>query len=109
MPSISTQTRMLRHGLAMATSRAFPLDGFDLDPADWLDLEANLVEAAALLLRRRDGFLKARNTLSGLTALWIDGGDDCIGAMNADELEKHVRSLRQKANLERTKADLLGA
>ena len=105
MTQTHTHSRMIRHGLAMPTSRAFPLN-WNPEPADFLDLEANVLEAAAYLIRKRDGALKANATLSGLTAYQPAGANGCVGSMGGDELERLVAELRLKANSERATASM---
>ncbi|MGH1591013.1 hypothetical protein ACRBEV_24920 [Methylobacterium phyllosphaerae] len=77
------------------TSPAFPLD-WQPEPSDFDDLLANMIEAACLLIRRRDGQLRAHNTLSGLTA-YSPSGSKPLGEMSADALALLVDELRAKA------------
>lgn len=97
--------RTIRKGLAMPVSQAFPLD-WEPEPADFLEMEANMLEAAAYLIRHRDGQLKAHATLSGLTAFAPNGGRKSLGEMSATDLELTVEHLREKASRKRALAQL---
>lgn len=95
MPHRQPRPKPVRFVFAPPVSNEFPL--WDVEPGDVEELEANLIEGAALLTRCRDHVLRRHAPLSRIAAYKPTGADRPLSEMSATELALLVDELREKA------------